>query len=90
MNIPVPLLLLGNLPGFQGSCGGRDVHPHLDAPAFLLVRNHVAFAVDLFQGFLRRAVHLELEYVGAILCPADGIRASDGGLDFGLGVVAEQ
>ena len=25
MNIPVPLHLLGNLPGFQGSCDGGDV-----------------------------------------------------------------
>lgn len=90
MNIPVPLLLLGNLPGFQGSCGGGDVHPYLDAPAFLFVWNHVAFFVDLLEGFLRRAVHLELEYVGAILCPADGVRSSDGRLDLGLGVVAEE
>ena len=83
-------LLSDYLPEVQCPCGGRDVHPHLDAPAFLPVWNHVAFAVDLFQGFLRRAVHLELEDIGAILCPADGVRASYGRLDLSLGVVAEQ
>ena len=53
-------------------------------------RNHVAFFVDLLEGFLRRAVHLELKDIDPVLCPADGVRSSDGRLDLGLGVVAEE
>ena len=76
-----------NSPGLSG-----DIHTNFGnlQPFFHFVGDEVVFVVDLPEGGIRRAVHLELEDVDPVLSPADGVRPADGRLDFTLNIIPQQ
>lgn len=76
-----------NSPGLSG-----EIHTNFGnlQPVFHFVGDEVAFVVDLPEGGIRRAVHLELEDVDPVLRPADGIRPADCRLDFTLNIIPQQ
>lgn len=76
-----------NSPGLSG-----EIHTNFGnlQPVFHFVGDEVAFVVDLPEGSIRRAVHLELEDVDPVLSPADGVRPADCRLDFTLNIIPQQ
>ena len=76
-----------NSPGLSG-----EIHTNFGnlQPVFHFVGDEVAFVVDLPEGGIRRAVHLELEDVDPVLRPADGVRPADCRLDFTLNIIPQQ
>lgn len=76
-----------NSPGLSG-----EIHTNFGnlQPVFHFVGDEVAFVVDLPEGGIRRAVHLELEDVDPVLSPADGVRPADCRLDFTLNIIPQQ
>lgn len=76
-----------NSPGLSG-----EIHTNFGnlQPVFHFVGDEVVFVVDLSEGGIRRAVHLELEDVDPVLSPADGVRPADCRLDFTLNIIPQQ